>query len=88
MGNLQGIRALVESFTAFPVKHENTLVEVPNYLPPVPLIGYVTGLVMETVVGIYRFMFRAAVITGILRLGFLVYVNGVRYTIGVTEVAF
>ena len=81
MGTLQGIKALFASFTAFPVKEESTHMEAANYLPLVPLIGSVTGLLVATVVGVFRLIFPA-VIAGILGLGFLVYVNGLRYTSG------
>jgi len=81
LGTLQGIKALFASFTAFPVKEEITLTEAANYLPLVPLIGSVTGVLEAAVVGVFRLIFPA-VITGILGLGFLVYVNGIRYTSG------
>ena len=85
MGTLQGIKALFASFTAFPIKSDqNTLAEAANYLPLVPLIGSVIGLLTATLVGVFRLIFPA-IIAGILGLGFLLYINGLRHTSGLME---
>ena len=84
MGTLQGIKALFASFTAVPVKQESTIAEAANYLPLVPLIGSVKGVLTATAVGVFRLVFPA-IIAGVLGLGFLIYVSGPRYTNGLLE---
>ncbi len=85
MGFLRGIKGLIAFFTTIPVKaDEDTLNEAATYMPLAPLFGALIGLIAGVFLGLARIFFPLLV-AGILTLGFIFLIEGVRHTDGLLD---
>lgn len=85
MGFLRGIKGLIAFFTTIPVKaDEDTLNEAATYMPLAPLFGALIGLIAGVFLGLARIFFPLLV-AGILTLGFILLIEGVRHIDGLLD---